>query len=190
MTPDGSPSFISEWKAIRRLGNGQFGSVYEIQKNSGSIGTQHSALKIIEIDRKHIKKFKDEITALQAIRNSPHSVTIEDFSEITVQEDGYDTSYLVIRMELLKPLHSEGMSEDEVIQLALDIGDILSKCHQARPKILHRDIKPANILMTENSVYKLSDFGEAKFLDKSKGNTDSAEHGTPFYMAPEIVTYS
>ncbi len=187
-TPDGSPSFISEWEASRYLGRGNFGVVYEIVKTNRTLGEQRSALKIIELDEKSIKKYKDELAALESVKNNPHGVSIEDYSELLLDEGDFVRRYLLIRMELLDKLPKDGMSEDDVIQMALDVSDVLSDCHSRQPRILHCDIKPENILMTRDGKYKLSDFGEARFLEESQGS--SGMRGTLFYMSPEMHSCS
>ena len=50
-------------------------------------------------------------------------------------------------------------------------------------RVIHRDIKPDNILVSGSGKIKLSDFGEAKFLEDSTGTVK----GTITYMAPEII---
>ena len=184
-TADGTVSFLNEWNAVRYIGRGTFGAVYEIVKSHPMLGEQHSALKIIEMGDESAKRLKDEITALNSIRNHPHAVSIEDFSELMLDEGDFIRRYIVIRMELLRAMPKTGMSEDEVIKMGIDVSSVLADCHSRTPKILHCDIKPSNILLTENGTYKLSDFGEAKFLDKSRGR--SGMRGTPFYMAPEMM---
>ena len=52
--------------------------------------------------------------------------------------------------------------------------------------IIHRDIKPSNVMVDENGYLKIIDFGAAKKIDKNFTNTVI---GTPFFMAPEVLTW-
>lgn len=53
-------------------------------------------------------------------------------------------------------------------------------------KIIHRDLKPANILIN-NQIYKIADFGFAKYVDNFESQLLKSYVGTPVYMAPQIL---
>lgn len=78
-----------------------------------------------------------------------------------------------------KPL----LSLQRVITLALHIIRGLVYLHQL--DIIHRDLKPGNILMTEDGVAKISDFGLARCKYKTYLSTKKLDAGTVAYMAPE-----
>ncbi|MCY2962515.1 MAG: serine/threonine-protein kinase [Planctomycetota bacterium] len=67
------------------------------------------------------------------------------------------------------------------------VAKLASAVHEAHQKgVLHRDLKPANVLLGEDDTPKITDFGLAKRLDVSSGQTASGTVlGTPSYMAPE-----
>ena len=60
----------------------------------------------------------------------------------------------------------------------------LEYCHVVA-KVLHRDIKPENILIGENDVLKLADFGVSQTIEMGD-DTLNTKAGTPFYFAPEM----
>ena len=54
-------------------------------------------------------------------------------------------------------------------------------------RIVHRDIKGGNILVDNNGVCKLADFGASKRLDLLKNKVEQSLKGTPYWMAPEVI---
>ena len=63
-------------------------------------------------------------------------------------------------------------------------------CYAHKKKIIHRDIKGKNILVTNNGIVKLADFGSSKLTDSTTGkNSISLNYNyTPLWMAPEVIT--
>lgn len=87
-------------------------------------------------------------------------------------------------MELLTPLKKvlpTEYSEQTVIAIGKDLCTALTACEKEH--IIHRDIKPENILVSEDGVFKLGDFGVAKIAMENGTGTVT---GTIGYMAPEI----
>lgn len=175
---DDMPCFLSKWRPVELLGHGTYGGVYLIER-----GGKRCAVKIMRFGRKLIEHYKNEIEALTRIKNEKNAVDIYEYETVTVKQGSYSGKYLVIRMEYLNKL-PEKMTEDEVIELALQICSVLEVCHNGEPIIYHRDIKPSNILVTDSGTYKLTDFGEAKIAEQTRNM--SGFRGTPLYMSTEM----
>lgn len=83
-------------------------------------------------------------------------------------------------------IEKKGILQEETVKIyTIQILKGLEYLHCIKG-VIHRDIKPANILLDASGLVKLSDFGEAKFLEESTGTVK----GTIAYMAPEIIKVS
>lgn len=195
------PDAWKSWSIIEQIGTGSFGTVYLAEK-----GLKKSAIKVISIPRDDaersallveskteeaahqyledlLENYSKEIRAMYALQEDPHIVKIEDHM---IEEISPLTYRILIRMELLTPLRdyfaAMAMSEEEAIQIGIDLCDALIACDTHR--IIHRDIKPDNIFRSDEGVYKLGDFGTARKLDMTFGTYSTK--GTFSYMAPEV----
>ncbi|PIN10055.1 Tyrosine kinase [Handroanthus impetiginosus] len=72
-----------------------------------------------------------------------------------------------------------------ILKVAIDVSKGMSYLHQNN--IIHRDLKAANLLMDENDVVKIADFGVARVQVQSGVMT--AETGTYRWMAPEVIEH-
>lgn len=77
--------------------------------------------------------------------------------------------------------HPTGLAVDAVIAISIQVSAALAAAH--RHGIIHRDIKPANIILLDDHLVKVCDFGIAKLADATA--TMSSIIGTAAYMAPE-----
>lgn len=71
----------------------------------------------------------------------------------------------------------------QAVKIAAQVAEGLRQAH-ARG-IIHRDIKPSNILLTNQGVVKIVDFGLARMQDSSPLTREGTQMGTPAYMSPE-----
>ena len=127
------------------------------------------------------ERFRDEARHSAALLH-PNITTVFDYGE-----DDHLT-YLVMELVLGLPLSAiireQGAMQPEAVrsivgQAALGLGT----AHEAG--VVHRDVKPANILVREDGLVKLTDFGIARAID-TIGHTRVGEMlGTPNYISPE-----
>jgi serine/threonine protein kinase len=96
-----------------------------------------------------------------------------------------------LTMEYVKGITVESLIETQgrlsvasTLAIGTQLAEALTVAHEQQ--IIHRDIKPANLLVDDEGVLKVTDFGLARPLDKSTGFTQHGTVvGTPRYMAPE-----
>ncbi|NIU09675.1 MAG: protein kinase, partial [Phycisphaerae bacterium] len=173
---------ISHYKIIEKLGAGGMGTVYKAQDTKLD---RFVALKFLpphlSQDEENKKRFIHEAKAASAL-DHPNICTIYEIDET---EDGQ----MFIAMacyegESLKEKLEKGpLPIDEAMSIAIQIAEGLAKAHSKN--ILHRDIKPANILVTEDGMVKIVDFGLAKLADRTMITKDGTTLGTVAYMSPE-----
>ena len=143
------------------------------------------ALKVMRPDPGH-----EELFALRFRDEALHSAALIHTNIATVFDYGEDEHLAFLVMELVdgKPL-SQVLREHGPLpaeQVRSIIGQsalALGVAHEA--KVVHRDVKPANILLREDGLVKLTDFGIARAVDAS-GHTRAGDLlGTPSYLSPE-----
>jgi non-specific serine/threonine protein kinase len=116
--------------------------------------------------------------------NHPNILTIHDIYE----DEGFTFIAMeYIEGELLTDILSEGpLKTKELIRIAQGISAGLHAAHQKG--IIHRDIKPDNIMMSNDRVIKILDFGVAKRSGSKSITEEGSTIGTRAYMSPEQVS--
>ena len=128
-----------------------------------------------------VSRFLTEAQSIAAL-NHPNIVQIFDYGRAK------DGPFLIMEFvegsSLLEKCHQGPVPLDEAVDVICQVCQGLTKAHAAN--IVHRDIKPANVLLTEDGVPKLTDFGLAKDAAADTGMTMAgAVLGTLDFMPPE-----
>ncbi|KAE8781866.1 putative LRR receptor-like serine/threonine-protein kinase [Hordeum vulgare] len=180
------------------VGSGSFGMVYR-----GHSEFQDIAIKVFRLDQFGASKsFFAECDALRNIRHrnlirvislcSTTDPRGNEFKALILEymEHGNLESWLYPKANKANPKASLGLGSR--ITIAMDIAAALDYLHnRCSPPLVHCDLKPRNVLLGEEMVACLSDFGLAKFLRAnsstgiSKSSTIAGPRGSVGYIAPE-----
>ena len=175
---------VPGFKILGELGRGGMGAVYKAwQVRLKRI----VAVKVIRPDAYAdvgaAARFQAEAEAAARLQH-PNIVPVFEVGE----HEGM--GYLVLEYEAGGGLDRRlaGMLQDPDDSACL-IETLARAIHYAHQNgIVHRDLKPANVLLTEDGIPKISDFGLAKLLERDDRLTQVGDIlGTPSYMAPEQI---
>ena len=168
---------------IRVLGAGNEGTVFLVEKNH-----KQYAMKILNrsdtnnpMHEIKMKRFLREIEVLSTI-DHPNIVKLVDHGLLEHNKIPYIVMEYIHGKTLNVLMDTGGFSTDEKIDIIIQIANVLKEVHKRG--IIHRDIKPANIMITDDNVLKLMDFGIARLKDSDLTMTCELL-GSPAYMAPE-----
>ena len=173
----------NRYEILENIGNGGMAMVY---KAKDQVLNRFVAVKILRdeftTDSEFIKRFSIEAQAAASISH-PNIVSVYDV--------GNEDNLYYIVMELIK-----GKTLKEIIveegnplpwkwstNIAIQIASALETAH--RNNIVHRDIKPHNIIITEDGVAKVTDFGIAKAVSNSTITAFGSTIGSVHYFSPE-----
>jgi serine/threonine-protein kinase len=174
---------IGPYTLVRRIGEGGMGVVYECARDGSPDAI---ALKLLRPELAqndgYRRRFQHEVRAAREVGH-PGLVPIVDAGEA----DGYH--YLAmpfVGTRTLKTLIREGrLPLDRTLALAGRLGAALDAIHERG--LLHRDIKSSNILLTDDGLPMLSDFGVAKGAGYTVLTRTGLMVGTLDYLAPELI---
>ncbi|KAH8420664.1 hypothetical protein KR222_010392 [Zaprionus bogoriensis] len=164
---------------LREIGHGSFGAVYYARCN---LNKEIVAIKKMSYTGKQSQeKWQDILKEIRFLRQLNHPNTIE-YKGCYLRES---TAWLVMEYCVgsasdIIEVHKKPLHEDEIAAICLGVLSGLSYLHSLGR--IHRDIKAGNILLTDNGVVKLADFGSAAI--KCPANSFV---GTPYWMAPEVI---
>lgn len=180
-----SESRIGEFTLLERLGRGGMGTVYRSRDAKGRI----LALKLLNRQTSEVShRFKREFLAASRLRHD----NIVAVHRIYEEPSLFYTMEYVKGTDLLRFVHEPGVPTirpDQYRKFIYVLGQILRALDYMHTQgIIHRDLKPDNILVNEEGIVKITDFG----LAKGQGGDSFATAlgtimGTVGYLAPEQI---
>ncbi len=174
---------VGPYKIRSMLGHGGMGRVYRAMGPNG----EEVALKLLKADLTRdetvVRRFEREARAAQRIVHG-HVVPVLDVGEW--QGTPYLAQAFVRGGTLGDKIDREGpISVADAVTMVVDVGGGLNAIHEVG--LVHRDVKPANILLDEQGVCYITDFGLAKDSQASNLTRPGQAVGSLDYMAPEQI---
>lgn len=182
------------------LGHGGCGIVYKGERENGEV----VAVKKLKVDNvgKDDKQFMNEVIHAMDICH-PNIVRLEGYCCHTEKEVTFHDGSFVLAEEFYRLLcfeyipngsldkylsdESSGLDWHVRYNIIEGVCNGLHCLHEGR-NILHLDLKPANILLDENKIPKIADFGLSRLIDEGKTHIHTKNlAGTCGYMAPEYI---
>jgi len=180
-TGDLPPRHIAHYEVLEKLGSGGMGVVYKARDTRLD---RFVALKFLppafSADAEAKQRFIVEAKAASAL-DHVNICTIHEIGE-TADEQLFIAMAHYEGETLKKKIERGPLPVEEALNYATQIARGLEKAH-ARG-IVHRDIKPANVIVTDDGVVKILDFGLAKMAHMHLTKTGMTM-GTVAYMSPE-----
>ncbi|XP_039042076.1 putative serine/threonine-protein kinase [Hibiscus syriacus] len=177
------------FSAANKIGEGAFGCVYKGLLANGSI----VAVKMLSIELESMRgerEFVSEISALTTLKHD-NLVTlkgccVDGATRLLVYNYMENNSLAQILLGGEKNRIKLGWEARRAISLGVARG--LAYLHEeVKPRIVHRDIKASNILLDQNLIPKVSDFGLSRILRDNASHISTHVAGTLGYIAPEYA---
>lgn len=170
------------YQIIKSIGEGGMANVYLAYD---TILDRNVAVKVLRgdlaNDEKFVRRFQREALSASSLSN-PNIVEVYDVGE--------DNGEYYIVMEYVEGKHLKNLLKKrgkltvpEVVDIVLQITNGLSVAHDSY--IIHRDIKPQNILIMENGLIKITDFGIAVAMNATQLTQTNSVMGSVHYLPPE-----
>ena len=180
---------IENYKIERQIGEGSFGHIYQVMNKKSYI--RYAMKKIIANNLLSLETFQREF---EIVHQNSHP-NILDILGICIRCLDQTTYVLYVLMDLAlhdwdfeieqRQKKKNYYTEKELISILKQISSALFYLQRVK-RTAHRDVKPENILVFNDGIYKLGDFGEAKINQLRRNNARSTIRGTEMYMSPAL----
>lgn len=172
----------NRYELLEKIGEGGMSVVYKAKCHKLN---RYDAVKILKKEYSNdpavVEKFKREATAVANLSDT----NIINIFDVGTQGDIHYIVMEYVKGKTLKDVILENvrLSYERTIDIAIQIAKALDCAH--RNNIIHRDVKPQNILVTEDGVVKVTDFGIAKASSTVTITNSNKVIGSAHYFSPE-----
>ena len=170
------------YEIVKSIGEGGMANVYLVEDK---ILERKVAVKVLRgdlsADDKFIRRFEREA---QSVSNLSHKNIVEVY-DVGVEDNEHYIVMEFIEGKTLKQLlkKRESLTLTEVIDIMTQLTDGIAHAHESY--IIHRDIKPQNIMIEDNGLIKITDFGIAMALNATQLTQTNSVMGSVHYLPPE-----
>ncbi|MBA0776025.1 hypothetical protein Gotri_011086 [Gossypium trilobum] len=188
------------FEASSLVGKGSFGSVYK-----GFLDQQENPVAIKVLNLQNLRAIKSFTVECEALRNVRHRNLVKlitccssmdyqgnDFKAIVLEFMANGTLESWLHHDYDEDHSSRHLNFAQMLDIAIDVANALDYLHHhCRTPIVHRDLKPTNVLLDDDMVAHVGDFGMAKLLSDAASKLDNEQttssviKGTLGYLPPE-----
>ncbi len=176
--------FAERYEILEKVGSGGMGTVYRAHDRDldDDVAIKTLDLDLLEHSDTLVELFKSEIRLARRISHR-NVVRTHDWGEW--QGTYYITMEYIEGVTVKELIDTRGqVGVSSTLAIGTQLAQSLRAAH--REGVIHRDVKPANLLLDEDGVLKVTDFGIACLAERSHPvKRGGAVVGTPVYMAPE-----
>jgi len=186
ITIDGGEWELTEKQLVfnEKIASGAFGLLYR-----GSYCGQEVAIKVLKSNAQEgpgVETLREFAQELNILRRVHHKHIIQLIGALTKNKTMCLVTEFMHGGNLLQYVQEHALKLPELIRVSVGVAMGLDYLHKIN--IVHRDIKTANLLLDENNVVKIADFGVAR-IKTTDGSLMTAETGTYRWMAPEVIAH-
>jgi tRNA A-37 threonylcarbamoyl transferase component Bud32/flagellar motility protein MotE (MotC chaperone) len=177
------------YRLDERLGGGGMGSVWKaydmVLERTVAVKELISGHHDAEDIATRLERVRREALALAKVEH-PAIATIHDLMYVRSDNDPWIVMGYVHGSPLDKIINGASpLPQRKIASIGLTVLEGLMACHRCH--VYHRDVKPANIVVGEDGLVRLVDFGIARIVGKAPLTALNNVPGTPQFLAPELL---